>query len=324
MAEAGSVRAGRPGFEAWYERWAFPPVRSSRPNADVRRFDTSGFVCGLNLPWLAYGCDFGASAWRPTGGVSEPATRAALRAHLSRQANAGITLVRWFVFCDGRSGIVVTPQDLPARLDDRVAADMDTALDELQRAGMRAIFVLFDFLLGARPREEAGVRMGGRARWLANADARAALVERVVRPFAATCGKDAPVAAWDILNEPEWLRGVPRRHTQQFLAAAAECLHDASPFPVTAGLASAGGLDLVRPAGLDFYQVHWYDRHELRHPLATPVTHFGLDAPVLLGEYPTRGSRRTAGEIVEPAKRAGYAGALAWSALARDDASAVD
>jgi hypothetical protein len=87
------------------------------------------------------------------------------------------------------------------------------------------------------------------------------------------------------------------------------------------GLASAGGLDLVRDSDLDVYQVHWYDRHELRHPLSTRVTQLGLDRPVLLGEYPTRGSRRLPADIVDTARRAGYAGALAWSALARDEAS---
>jgi hypothetical protein len=334
MADPGSRGRGRPRVEAWYERWGFPSsVQARRSDPTCRFLAAPPFLHGVNLPWLTYGCDFGANAWRPTGGVSEPAARASLRTHLARQADAGVSLVRWFVFCDGRAGVALAPDGRPAGLDALVPRDIDAALDELRRADLRAIFVLFDFLLAAPGRVEAGVPMGGRQSWIAETEARERLLEHVVRPLAIQCGAGAPVAAWDVLNEPEWLtrgrgrsartRTVPARCTREFLVAATQCLHDVSRFPVTVGLASAGGLDLVGGADLDVYQVHWYDRHELRHPLSTPVSHFGLDRPVLLGEYPTRGSRRTAADIVDIAQRAGYAGALAWSALARDEASGL-
>jgi hypothetical protein len=234
--------------------------------------------------------------------------------------------------CDGRSGIRVSADGATAGIDDAVLADVDAALEELDRAGMQAVLVLLDFLLAASARHEAGVQMGGRRRWIADDDERARLVDLVLRPLVERHGRDAPVAAWDVLNEPEWMtRGwgrhdavirVSRRQVRRFLAESAAMVRASSPFPVTVGLASAGGLELVRNLGLDVYQVHWYDRDELRWPLQTPVARYGLDRPVLLGEYPTRGSRRTAGDIVETAQRAGYAGALAWSALARDAASA--
>jgi len=51
------------------------------------------------------------------------------------------------------------------------------------------------------------------------------------------------------------------------------------------------------------------------------LVNIGLDRPVILGEFPTRGSLRSPEEIVRTARRAGYAGALAWSALAGDEAS---
>ena len=87
------------------------------------------------------------------------------------------------------------------------------------------------------------------------------------------------------------------------------------------GLASARGLPLVRGLGLDLYQVHWYDAHDQDSPLDRPVESLELDRPVLLGEFPTRGSARSVTSILSTARSMGYAGAMAWSALAADAAS---
>jgi hypothetical protein len=51
------------------------------------------------------------------------------------------------------------------------------------------------------------------------------------------------------------------------------------------------------------------------------VPRLGLDGPLLLGEFPTRGSARAPTEVLRAAREAGYSGALAWSALAEDDFS---
>jgi hypothetical protein len=135
---------------------------------------------------------------------------------------------------------------------------------------------------------------------------------------------------WDICNEPEWavrrvsahpLSTIRRRDMAAFLREATACAHAHAPQPVTVGLASLRGLGLVRGAGLDLYQSHWYDPLQSRAPLETPVDSLGLDRPLLLGEFPTRGSRRSPAEIVRAARQAGYAGALAWSVLASDTAS---
>jgi hypothetical protein len=161
---------------------------------------------------------------------------------------------------------------------------------------------------------------------------RARLLEHVVAPLAAHLGAGAPVAAWDILNEPEWItRGfgghagtgtVTRRTMRRFLEDVVAVLRESSPSPVTVGLASHRGFELVREIGLDLYQAHWYDRHGGLAPLDTPVAEWRLDAPLLLGEYPTRGSARRAADIISAARRCGYVGALAWSALAADESSA--
>ena len=53
----------------------------------------SDFGVGVNLPWLDYGQDFGASAWRPRGGVAQPERRQRMREALDRVAQTGARLV---------------------------------------------------------------------------------------------------------------------------------------------------------------------------------------------------------------------------------------
>jgi hypothetical protein len=144
-------------------------------------------------------------------------------------------------------------------------------------------------------------------------------------------GRESSIIGWDLLNEPEWatfglgardLRASLRRSLmRRFIGELVAAVHDETSQRATVGLASGRGLSLVRGLGLDLYQVHWYDASEGRCPLGTPASSFDLDAPVILGEFPTRGSARAPLAIVEAARRGGYAGALAWSALQNDAAS---
>jgi hypothetical protein len=90
--------------------------------------------------------------------------------------------------------------------------------------------------------------------------------------------------------------------------------------PITVGSASARWLPLVSGAGLDFYQIHWYDQVE-RGIGFKAVHEFNVDRPVILGEFPTRGSAHRPDALFEMADRAGYRGAFLWSLLADDEAT---
>lgn len=289
------------------------------------------FRLGVNLPWIDYGLDFGANAWQPRGGVSSTAERRAqLSAVCEDLADRGCRVVRWFLFCDGRAGVRFGADGTPLGLDERVLPDLDHAVGVLDRHGLRVLWVMSDFHWLKRARTVKRVRLGGHARSVSDPSLRAALLERVFAPVFERYAREHAVWGWDLFNEPEWsLRAVGRSRgttvtrgaMASFLSDATACAHEFVMQPVTVGLASLRGLALVREAGLDLYQVHWYDTLERRAPLATPVHSLALDRPVLLGEFPTRGSRRAPSEIVAAARRAGYMGALAWSVLARDRAS---
>lgn len=287
---------------------------------------------GANLPWIAYGQDFGASAWRPQGGVAQPDMRERMRVALARLADAGAEVVRWWLLADGRAGLALDAGGHLVGLDDCALADMDAAIDALRETGLRAVFVLTDFLWFAPARLVDGVQLGGRRSLVRRRALRANLVESVFAPIARRYASEPALAGWDLLNEPEWStlglgardprHAVSRRTMRAYLAETVACFRgEGVEQPLSVGLASVRALPLVKGLGLDAYQVHWYEHNDSLATLAQPVASRDLDRPLLLGEFPTRGSSVAPGRILELAAAAGYSGALAWSLLATDDAT---
>jgi len=283
----------------------------------------AGFLAGVNLPWLDYGCDFGANAWQPAGGLARPERRERLRPVLARLADEGIRLLRWFWLCDGRAGLRLRSDGEPGGLDAHVMPDVECSLELLAEQGLRVMPVLLSFDWLGRPQVVDGVQLRGRRGLVREEAHRARLVERVFAPLLERFGGSEVVFAWDLMNEPEWaIRRIGRETMRAFLGELAACAQGRVSQPVTVGLASLAGLPLVQGLGLDFYQVHWYDSLGRARAPHRPVGPLGLDRPVVLGEFPSRASAHTAGALLGAARQAGYAGAFAWSVLAEDAVSA--
>ena len=290
--------------------------------------DTSRFHRGVNLPWISYGCDFGRNAWQPGGGLSARGVSDQAKQLFDQLARANATLVRWFLFTDGRAGIRFAG-DEPAGVDDFLIPDVEVALDVAHTCGVEILFTLFDFHWCQPAQMTNGVQLGGHARVLSESGLRAALMENVVAPLFRSVGNHPNIAGWDVINEPEWVTarvrrwflwsGTPKRHMRQFINDVAGLAHELTPHPVTVGSASARWLGLVEGLDLDFYQVHWYDHIDGDRP---PDISPALQKPVMLGEFPTKQSRYSADDFIAMSQRGGYFAALPWSALATDVFSA--
>ena len=109
---------------------------------------THPFWHGCNYPWstdgttIYYGLDFGANVWGSHLGVST--RRAAVERDFAAMAALGFRAARWFVFADGRAGIVYDDRGLPAGVDSHFFADLDTACEVAAGAGIRLALVLLD------------------------------------------------------------------------------------------------------------------------------------------------------------------------------------
>src|SRR4051794_7905997 len=109
--------------------------------------DPERFVVGVNLPWINYGTDVGASLWFPEGGLSrQPAALDILDRALATLSRDGIRVARTFLLCDARSGVTFD-QDLPVGIDDAVLRDIDAMLSSARHHRVGLIPVLLDFHL---------------------------------------------------------------------------------------------------------------------------------------------------------------------------------
>ena len=289
------------------------------------------FAVGANLPWLDYGQDFGASAWRPEGGLASPERRERLRVELGRLAASGASLVRLWLLADGRSGLV--GGDEGGRSGSTLTCSpTSTRRCRSGRAGLRAHLVLTDFLWFSKARVVDGVRLGGGATRCAIRGSAKRCSSACSRRSPATADGRAEVAGWDLINEPEWATlgvgtidpraSLSKAEMRAYLRELCALFHEHARQPLSVGLASPRWLSLVDGLPLDLVQLHWYETLDslavLARPVAPPAP--GRAAP-LLGEFPTRGASVPPARVLEIARAAGYSGALAWSALATDTAT---
>jgi hypothetical protein len=285
------------------------------------------FWHGCNYPWSSagstvyYGLDFGANVWGSHIGIST--RRAAIERDFAEMAALGFRVARWFVFADGRAGIVYDDRGLPAGLDPHFFTDLDLACEIAGGVGMQLLLVLLDhrwLFEGVRDTiadPTTGMLLDvrlphGRAHVLHSAAGRAALFTRVFEPLVRRYGAGGHradlsrhILAFELMNEPdfvieEWERDVsshvprPLRFEvlAQMVAGLSALVHACGPALTTIGSARLHNLWAWDDPelGLDVLQVHTYPdtRHPGRDldPVTTPAHALGFSKPILLGEFP--------------------------------------
>jgi hypothetical protein len=289
-----------------------------------------GFFHGCNYPWSAdartihYGQDFGATIWGSHVGVST--RRAPIEADFARMAALGFTVARWFVFCDGRAGIVYDERGLPAGIDPHLFADLDAALEIAGSAGIRLCLVLLDHRwmfegVADRIADPATGTLfearlpAGRAHVLRTGAGRDALMTRVLEPLVRRYGHAGAradlgphVFAFEFMNEPdfvieEWERDLSSRVPEpltfetlaELVSRLSDCVHAHTGAWTTMAAARLRNLwawDDDR-LGLDLLQVHSYP--DVKAPerdvdvFGRAAASLGTTHRVLLGEFPGNG-----------------------------------
>ena len=288
------------------------------------------YLHGCNYPWstdgttVFYGLDFGANIWGSHLGVST--RRDAVRADFAEMAALGFTAARWFLFCDGRAGIVYDDRGLPNGADPHLFADLDAALEIARDYGIGIVFVLFDhrwMFTGVRETVADPVTgtvlaarlPEGRARVLLSQSGRDHLFDRIVEPLVRRYGNAgergdlvASILGFELMNEPdfvieEWERDLSRHVPRplrfevvaELVSRLSDSVHEHSAAFSTLGCARLHNLWAWddESLGLDVLQVHSYP--DLRHPeretdlFGIPASELGVRRRVILGEFPGNG-----------------------------------
>jgi len=279
--------------------------------------------------------DFGATIWGSHVGVST--RRPQIERDFARMAALGFTVARWFVFTDGRSGIVYDDRGFPAGVDGHLFADVDAALEIAGRVGIRLNLALLDhrWMFDDVPDVLADPTTGellqtrlpkGRAQVLRSHRGREALLANVIEPFVSRYGSHGTrsdlgshLFAFELMNEPdfiveEWEAHVSSRVRAplQFAALAelvealSALVHMRTGAMCTMSCARLDNLwawdDPV--LGLDFLQVHSYPDTRFpnreRDVFGTPAASLGVNRPIVLGEFPGDGPRQHPADASPP------------------------
>ncbi len=308
-----------------------PSSPSSAYHGAVSKTRASPLIFGINYPWTVfegranYGCDFGTNIWNSHSGVSTHVDE--VRADLAAMSGAGLEVVRWFVFTDGRGGIAWNAEGELTGFADGFVDDLDAAIECASSAGIRLCLVLLDYFW---------MHDAGRRRYLATEAGRSAFLDRLIDPMLERYGH--VVHSFDVINEPDWVTDglepnrahepISLEQLRSFVRATADRIHAQSPALVTVG----GGrvkfaAEWDRPElGLDFVQVHSYP--EVRYPdrdealFGRTAASFGLTKPILIGEHPSNPRVHPADHLspwytlddyLQLAREGGYLGAWPWS-----------
>jgi hypothetical protein len=268
--------------------------------------DANTFHLGVNYPWLRYAQDFGQC---PTGqfGVSVPETKEEVTQDFARIRECGATVVRWFLFGDGRGGFL-SENGIPQEPDAVLFQDVAAALDLASRFQLKICFSLMDYLWLQDHGRTDGT---SHRRVLQFAAGREAFLQNVLIPLFREFRAHPALFAWEIANEPEWaireFHRIPaaKIHVADFRAFATEivaAVHEFSEVPVTLGSARLIWTRAWSELGLDFYQAHYYPSAETdagKDLTAQLMSLAQLDKPLWLGELPARDPKVSGYTLVE-------------------------
>jgi len=332
------------------------PMQTVQDSAVAGRLVINGnriFISGMNIAWNNFGSDVG----------DTPVDIGKFVNQFKQIKGAGGNAVRWWLHIDAQNCPKLNDAGQVTGIGSRTIANMRQVLDSAYNYGIVVSMCLFSFdLLKEETKPSySNYNLDRNYKLLtvpANVDT---YVENALKPILAAVGNHPAVMCWEVFNEPEGMlpsnasgwglqKSIEYSDIIRFTAKVAAAVHKNTKkmastgihgyetqtyFPnyTNAKLKEAAGGD--EQAYLDFYMVHYYPEWSgsAKSPFHNPASHWNMDRPILIGEFPARdwppsGSNwQTSMKIVdayEYAYKNGYCGAMSWAMTEGDKAKFGD
>jgi len=301
------------------------------------------FVSGMNIAWNNFGNDVGDVGVNITPFVNQ----------FKQIRSAGGNAVRWWLHTDFRNEPKMNNDGSVDRIGTKTIDNVRQVLDSASKYGVVVSLCLFSFDLLQLDGKDAN-KVAINKKFLtvpANLDT---YISKVLTPMLTAVGNHPAIMCWEVFNEPEgmssdaggWSDGdkVPMSDILRITARIAAVVHDKTVKMASTGIheygkmktwysdsklkTAAGSDPLASKAYLDFYMAHYYPEYigTSGSPFHNNAKSWGMDRPVLIGEFPAQswgngsgygsiqsGTAMTITAAYEYAYNNGYCGALSWS-----------
>ncbi len=308
------------------------PTNHGNNRVSIRAGSKDVFTSGLNLAWDEFAKD--------VVDLDEPFFASVLDDMESTGGNA----LRWWLHTNGRFNPVFNNSGGVIGLGPNTISNMRKVLDLAHDRGVIISMCLWSFDMLQNQGQDVAVMK----QLVEDPLATQTYIDNALIPIIEELGDHSAVMCWEIFNEAEGMTNefgwTPNRtsmkYVQQFVNLVAGAIHRTEPTALVStgawsfrALTDQGGYfnyyrdDRLIAAGgdtdgtLDFYQVHYYPEHFGNNlsPFHRPASWWGLDKPIVIGEFPVReidgqaDPNYSTTRAYQLAYEYGYAGAMAWS-----------
>jgi len=238
---------------------------------------------GFNLPWINYGWDIGKNPW---GGNHKgfSSNKKNLEEKLEKIKKSGGKIVRVFIFCDLRSGIIFNKNNQPEKFDEYAFDDFNTLLNIAKEKSLKIIPVLFDYTISDGIEEENGVKVGEHPELFKEKESKKKLI-KLFTNFFKNFSNNETIYAWDIINEPEHIKNIPEEEIIKFISDFNNLIHSLDKkAKTTLGCITLENMLNYEKVELDIFQFHYYDSFGEISPVKIPSVNLPVRKPVIIGE----------------------------------------